>query len=222
MPLDAITAKMLIGRVMTDAGKDVPDGEFPTEWWLDAINKAVDEATSRLVPVHYQHFATEKTFATVTLSMVFTDNSLVPVICPMWEKPPNILWVKNNSNVEVKFIDPRHQNYVSGNSMFDGKTFWFLRGNTIVLVFGTGATATGTWTVNHAARRTAVTALTSVIDLSREFLPIVEVDMRGRLLRRMQGMKYAIRDEDIGLADKDYLEQLAKVGVDVNKELTSG
>jgi len=214
MALDAITGQKFVDRILFEAGKKAPSGDFPPDWWVDAINESVDSAVIQLIPVCGFRFAVVTTPTIVTNTLDLSASGLVPY-GNIDQKPPTIIYVLDNGNVEINWIHPKDAKIISTISGYDNTKYWYLLGSIITVALGSGATATGVWSVCHAKRRTAITALSGSIDLDREFIPIIKADVNAKFISRLQMIDNKVTGDELAKAKKTYAESLSRFGVQV-------
>jgi len=212
MALDSITGQILADRVVNEIGSKVASGVMPPDWWIDAINESVDNAVFQLRVVAGLRFAEVATFTVSSNTLDLSSAGLVPGGSAD-KKPETIIWVRDNSDDPVEWIDPKMAESINDVSEYDGTVFWYLLGVTIYIVLGDGATATGTWGVLHMKRRTAITALSGAIDIDREFLPLVRSDVKIKVLERLRSLNQNVSDEDLSVAKRSSVDILKKFGV---------
>jgi len=213
MALDSITGSVVSKRVLFEIGRKIADGEMPPDWWVSAINESVDNAVFQLREVAGLSFAEVAPFTVALNTLDLSNAGLVPG-GSVDKKPETIIWVRDDSNDPVEWMDPKMAESIDDVKDYDGLVFWYLLGVTIYLALGDSASASGEWDVCYMKRRTAITALSGSIDLSREFLPLVRADVKVKVLERLRALKKNVSDEDLSVAKRAGVDILKKFGVE--------
>jgi len=213
MALDSITGQILADRVLFEIGRKVADGEVPPDWWVHTINESVDNAVFQLRKTAGIRFAEISAVTVSSNTLDLSSAGLVPG-GSVDKKPETIIWVRNDSNDPIEWINPEMAESIDDVMDYDNLVFWYLLGVTIYIALGSDASASGEWDVLHLKRRTAITALSGSIDLDREFIPIVKADVKVKVLERLRALKQNISDEDLSVAKRAGVDILKKFGVE--------